>query len=163
MAAIVVDASVMVALYVDEPLSSSAHAALLRSQEAGDDLHAPDLLLIECANAFWKRVGRKELDRDSAMAAIDAVSKLENLDLHPLDEQLVPPALSLAVAHSLTAYDAAYAALAVQLGGTVISGDSRFIKRAFQAGLPVTDVAGVDDWPEAPNPALERALRDSDR
>lgn len=97
------------------------------------------------------------------MAAIDAISKLEDLDLHPLDEQLVPPALSLATAHSLTAYDAAYAALAVQLGGTVISGDSRFIKRASQAGLPVRDVGGVGDWPEAPNPALERALRDSDR
>jgi len=136
-AAIVVDASVIVALYVDEPLSGPARAALLHSREAGDDFHAPDLLLIECANALWKRVGRGELDRDSAMSAIGAVSALEDLERHPLDEQLVPPALSLAIAHSLTAYDAAYAALAVQLGGTVISGDSRFVERASQAGLPV--------------------------
>lgn len=140
MTAIVVDASVMVALYVDEPLSTSARAALLRSREAGDDLHAPDLLLVECANALWKRVGRGELDRDSAMAAINALSILEDLDRHPLDEQLVPPALSLAMAHSLTAYDAVYAALAVQLGGTVISGDNRFVERASRAGLPVAAV-----------------------
>jgi predicted nucleic acid-binding protein len=140
MAAIVVDASVMVALYVEEPLSAPARAALLRSREAGDDLHAPDLLLIECANAFWKRVGRGELDRDSAMAAITALSTLEDLDRHPLDGRLVPPALSLAIAHSLTAYDAAYAALAVQLGGTVLSGDGRFVERASQAGLPVVAV-----------------------
>jgi predicted nucleic acid-binding protein len=140
-APIVVDASVMVALYVEEPLSAPARAALLRAREAGEDLHAPDLLLIECANAFWKRVGRGELDRDSAMTAIDALSTLEDLDRHPLDGQLVPPALSLAIAHSLTAYDAAYAALAVQLGGTVISGDGRFVERASQAGLPVTAVA----------------------
>lgn len=130
----------MVALYVNEPLSAAARAALLRAREAGDDLHAPDLLLIECANALWKRVGRGELDRDSAMTAINAVSSLEDLDRHPLDEQLVPPALSLAMAHSLTAYDAAYAALAVQLGGTVISGDARFVERASRAGLPVTAV-----------------------
>lgn len=141
MAAVVVDASVMVALYVDEPLSASARAALLHFREAGDDLHAPDLLLVECANALWKRVGRGELDRDSAMTAITELSTLEDLDRHPLDDQLVPQALSLAITHSLTAYDAAYAALAVQLGGTVVSGDDRFVKRASQAGLPVTAVA----------------------
>ncbi|HEX7245803.1 MAG TPA: type II toxin-antitoxin system VapC family toxin [Solirubrobacterales bacterium] len=140
MAAIVVDASVMVALYIEEPLSAPARAALLHSREAGDDLHAPDLLLIECANAFWKRVGRGELDRDSAMTAITALSTLEDLDRHPMDGQLVPPSLSLAIAHSLTAYDAAYAALAVQLGGTVLSGDGRFVERASRAGLPVVAV-----------------------
>jgi predicted nucleic acid-binding protein len=140
-AAIVVDASVMVALYVDEPLSAAARAALLHSREAGDDLHAPDLLLIECANAFWKRVGRGDLGSDAATVAINALSNLEDLVRHPLDEQLVPPALSLAIAHSLTAYDAAYAALAVRLEGTVITGDARFVKRASQAGLPVTAVA----------------------
>jgi len=131
----------MVALYVEEPLSAPARAALLRAREAGDDLHAPDLLLIECANAFWKRVGRGELDRDSAMTAITELSSLEDLDCHPLDGQLVPPALSLAIAHSLTAYDAAYAALAVQLGGTVLSGDRRFVERASRAGLPVVAIA----------------------
>lgn len=141
MAVIVVDASVMVALYVEEPLSTPARAALLRSREAGDELHAPDLLLIECANAFWKRVGRGELDRDSAMTAITELSSLEDLDCHPLDGQLAPPALSLAIAHSLTAYDAAYVALAVQLGGTVLSGDRRFVERASQAGLPVVAIA----------------------
>lgn len=140
MAPVVVDATVMVALYVDEPLSAPARAALLNSREAGNDLHAPDLLLIECANALWKRVGRDELDRDSAMTAITELSMLEDLDRHPLDGQLVRPALSLAIAHSLTAYDAAYAALAVQLGGTVISGDIRFVERASQAGLPVSSV-----------------------
>jgi len=141
-AAIVVDASVMVALYVEESLSSPARAALLRAREAGDQLHAPDLLLIECANAFWKRVGRGELDRASALSAINSLSSLEELDRHPLDRQLASPALSLAIAHSLTAYDAAYAALAVQLGGTVISGDRRFVRRASEAGLPVILLAG---------------------
>ena len=70
MAAIVLDASVMVALHVEEPLSGAARAALVRSRESGDEIHAPDQLLIECANALWKRVDRGELDRDSAMIAI---------------------------------------------------------------------------------------------
>jgi predicted nucleic acid-binding protein len=74
------------------------------------------------------------------MAAIGALASLEDLDCHPLDAQLTPPAPSLANAHSLTAYDAAYAALAVQLGGTVVSGDGRFVERASKAGLPVVPV-----------------------
>jgi predicted nucleic acid-binding protein len=140
-AAIVIDASVMVALYVEEPLSDAARSTLIRLREEGADLHAPDLLLIECANALWKRVRRDELDRDSAMTAIGELSKLEDLELHPLNERLVPPALSLAIAHSLTAYDATYAALAVQLGGVVVSGDQRFVERATKHGLPVVEAA----------------------
>lgn len=130
----------MVALYVEEPLSAPARAALIHAREAGDELHVPDLLLVECANAFWKRVGRGELDRDSAMTAIGALSNLEDLNCHPLDGHLTPAALSLAITHSLTAYDAVYAALAVQLGGTAISGDRRFVKLASEAGLPVIAV-----------------------
>jgi predicted nucleic acid-binding protein len=142
-AAVVVDASIMVALYVEEALSEPARSALLRAREAGDELHAPDLILIECANALWKRAARGELDRASAMTAIGDLSSLEDVSFHPLDAQLTPPALSLAMAHSLTAYDAAYAALAVQLGGGVISGDKRFVERASEAGLPVAAVATI--------------------
>ena len=141
MATIVLDASVMVALYVEEPLSTAARAALVRCDEAGDDLHAPELLLIECANALWKRVGRGELGREEAMSAINQLSILDDLECHPLDGQLVGAALSLAIAHSLTAYDALYAALAVQLGAAVLSGDARFVEQAAKAGLPVVAVA----------------------
>src|SRR3954463_15891744 len=112
----------MVALYVEEPLSTAARAALLRAREEGDQLHAPDLLLVECANAFWKRVGRKELDRASAMTAISSLSSLEELDRHPLDRQLVPAALSLAIAHSLTAYAVPLPALGVSSGAPAFRG-----------------------------------------
>jgi predicted nucleic acid-binding protein len=141
MAALVIDASVVVALYVEEPLSEAARSVLTHSRNEGAELHAPDLLLIECANAFWKRVRRDELDRESAMTAIAALSRLEELKLHPMDERLVPPALSLAIAHSLTAYDAAYAALAIQLGGFVVSGDRRFVEQGVEQGLPVVKAA----------------------
>jgi len=122
-------------------MSAPARAALLHARDAGHDLHAPDLILIESANALWKRVGRGELDRDSAMAALGALSNLDDLERHPLDAPLAMPALSLAIAHSLTACDALYAALAVQLGGNVISGDRRFVEQATEAGLPVSAIA----------------------
>ena len=140
MSAIVVDASVVAALFLDDPFSKAAQATLARTQANDDDLHAPDLLLIECANAFWKRVHRGELDRASAMTAMGELARLEGLELHPMNHHLVPPALSIAIAHSITAYDAAYAALAVQLGGFVITADARFVERAAEAGLPVVAV-----------------------
>ena len=95
MAEIVVDASVIVALYVEEPLSLAAEATLTRARDEGAGLHAPDLLLIECANAFWKRVQRGELDRASAMTAIAEVSRLKQLELHPLDAPPSSPRLFL--------------------------------------------------------------------
>lgn len=133
------------ALFVDEPLLASARASLLRSREAGDELHAPDLLLAECANTLWKRVARGELDRDSAITAIDALAGLGDLERHPLNGHLVASALSLAIAHTLTVYDAIYAALAIQLGGTVITGDKRFIEHATGAGLPVKAADAVHE------------------
>jgi predicted nucleic acid-binding protein len=138
--AIVVDASVAAALFLDDPFSKAAQATFARAQANDDDLHAPDLLLIECASALWKRVYRGELDRASAMTAMGELARLEGLELHPMNHQVVPPALSIAIAHSITVYDAAYAALAVQLGGFVVTADGRFVDRAGEAGLPVAPI-----------------------
>ncbi|MCO5314822.1 MAG: type II toxin-antitoxin system VapC family toxin [Solirubrobacterales bacterium] len=138
MTRIVLDASVITALYIEEELSLPARDEIVRHREAGDEFHAPDLLLIECANALWKRVGRGELERASAMTAIEALAEVDDFAFHPMDAQLVPAALSLAVTHSMTAYDAAYGALALRLGGTLVTGDRRLAGSAGMAGIPVT-------------------------
>ena len=142
MGPVVLDASVIAALYVEEPLSEAAQAVLFEARVNGTELHAPDLLLVECANALWKRVRRDELSAGSAMAAINDLARLADLRIHPIDARLIPPALSLAMAHGLTAYDAVYVALAVAIGGTVVSGDQRLVAKARERGLPVAAVLG---------------------
>jgi predicted nucleic acid-binding protein len=57
--AYVLDASMLAALYVDDPATKQSEAALQRIQN--DELHAPDFVVLEVANVLWKRVRREEL------------------------------------------------------------------------------------------------------
>jgi len=51
----VLDASVALKWFLPEPLSSSAERLLNGFLKSKLNLHAPDLLLLETANALWKR------------------------------------------------------------------------------------------------------------
>lgn len=61
--ALVIDASVAVKWLIEE--DGTAEALALR----GRKLIAPDLLIAECANIFWKRVQRGELSKEEALLA----------------------------------------------------------------------------------------------
>lgn len=138
----VVDASVLVALYVEEDASRAAKDALAADARGDVDLHAPELLTVEVANALWSRVRRGDLDAVDAMGAIRRVTASTDIELHPL-HPLAPQALALALAHGLTSYDASYVACAVEVGGVVLTADRRLAKVAAEQGLPV---ASLDTW-----------------
>jgi predicted nucleic acid-binding protein len=138
----VLDASVLAAVYVDDPSSPASGALLERLVGQRAELHAPDLALLEVANVLWKRVRRGELVAADAMSAIADLS-VAAIRLHPAG-LLVRSALGLALAHRLTVYDAAYVALATRVGGVVVSNDSNLCRRAAEAGLPVAAPADVE-------------------
>jgi len=133
MAAYVLDASVLAALYVDDPATEQSEAALARVE--GDELHAPDFVVLEVANVLWKRVRREELHAEDAMAAIADLSAA-SIQFHPIGG-LVAQSLGLALAHGFTAYDATYVALATRVGGIVMTNDGGMRQRGIEAGLPV--------------------------
>jgi predicted nucleic acid-binding protein len=141
-AAFVLDASVLAALYVDDPASDESEAFLARLERAGGDVHAPELVLLEVANVLWKRVRAGQLDPADAMTAIADLSSA-SIRLHPAPS-IVRSALALAMAHGLSAYDAAYCAVATRVGATVITHDADLRRRAAAAGIPV---AGPTDRP----------------
>lgn len=133
MAAYVLDASVLAALYVDDPATEQSEAALARVE--GDELHAPDFVMLEVANVLWKRVRREELHAQDAMAAITDLSAA-SIQYHPI-AGLIAQSLALALAHGFTAYDATYVALATRVGGIVLTNDGGMRRRGIEAGLPV--------------------------
>jgi len=133
MARYVLDASVLAALYLEDPASDPSAAAVARIDD--EELHAPDFVLLEVANVLWKRVRRGQIQAGAALAAIED-TPIASLRLHPT-EQLVPQALALALAHGFTAYDALYVALATRVGGTVVTNDGGMRQRGIEAGLPV--------------------------
>lgn len=133
MAPYVLDASVLAALYLEDPVADPSAAAVARID--GEELHAPDFVLLEVANVLWKRVRRGQIQAEDALAALGS-TPVAMLQLHRTEE-LVPQALALALAHGFTAYDALYVALATRVGGTVVTNDGGMRQRGIEAGLPV--------------------------
>ena len=140
--AYVVDASVGIKLFVEEELSDAAHAlfALLK-HERPVRLVVPDLFYIECTNILWKYHQRFGLSRADAEVAVD---QLGQLLLHSTPTAaLTADALSLAITHGITAYDAAYIALAQRLAIPLVTADAALMRKL--AGAPF-DLRWLGAW-----------------
>jgi predicted nucleic acid-binding protein len=115
---LVVDASVAIKWVLYEPDRDLAYALFERN------LLAPDLMLIECANAFRSRVARGSLPADEVQLAWSTICEAP-VRISPavgfLDEAL---ALGLAIGHPV--YDCVYLALAIASGTRVVTADRRF-------------------------------------
>ena len=120
----VVDASVALKWFFPE--EGSAEARNLASQ----DLHAPDLLLVESANVLWRKVRVGDVTPSFARQACRALSG-SPVTLHPTTPELTLHALELAVQLDHSIYDCLYLALALDLGAeALITADDRFLRAA---------------------------------
>lgn len=118
----VVDASVAVKWLVEE--EGTSEALLLRRNAR---LLAPEQLVAECANVFWKKYQRKELTREQAVMA---AKLLQGADIEFLPMRgMLEPATRLAIEIDSPAYDCVYIALAVQNDCKFITADDRFLQR----------------------------------
>jgi predicted nucleic acid-binding protein len=118
---LVVDSSVAVKWFLSEAEQSVdvALAVLDRHLDGEVALIAPDIIVLEVINALARR-GVSESDLGAA-----ARSLLElHVELVPVSE-LVIEAATLASEHGMTAYDAAFAALAVREGIALLTADRR--------------------------------------
>jgi len=126
-AACVVDASVAIKLFLIEDYMAEVQAYFLR---AGDDveLHAPDLLPIECSNILWKQVQRTGYA--PAQAQRDLADLLSLNEVHWVSTgTLLPQALEIAMLHAITSYDACYVALADRLQMPLLTADNRLANK----------------------------------
>ena len=119
----VVDASVAVKWVVPEALSEHADR-LLGSDE---DLMAPELMLIEAANALWKKQHRRELSPSEALNALEIVleSGVVTFPMRPLMSR----ALAIAGRLGHPVYDCVYIALAERQRATLVTADERMLRR----------------------------------
>jgi predicted nucleic acid-binding protein len=101
---VVVDASALVHLLADD----DEVGEWVREQIAGLDLHAPELVLFETANVL------RQHERDGLLSADMAALALADLVALPIELCSFAPLAERVweLRHNLTAYDAAYVALA---------------------------------------------------
>lgn len=124
----VVDASVVIKWFIPEKFSTEA----LRIHSGGTPLHAPAFLDIEVANIAWKKLRRGEITRPNADFIL-AQRLVLPLTRHP-DDALIVPAFDIADQTQRTVYDCLYLALAVRLGGQMVTADAKLVNSL--AGTP---------------------------
>ncbi len=129
---LVVDASVVIKWYLEEPLWSEArHLA-----ERADELHAPDLLIAEVGNVVWKRCLRDDIEPRQAAGILHSITNLP-IRLHP-SRGLAMEALRIALRLHHPLYDALYLACAERLGSLLVTADARLL-----GALRDSDLAGL--------------------
>jgi predicted nucleic acid-binding protein len=116
----VVDASVVIKWFLPEPDSEAAR----RLRRADHECSAPDLLLLEVLNAFWKHVVRGNLDLTTAREAVDALS-VAPIRVKGADS-LFTEAFRLAMETRRSVYDCTYLAMAIQEDCRLVTADRRF-------------------------------------
>lgn len=122
----VVDASVVMKLFISEEQSSQAIALFGQlAQTEGMKLYAPDLLYIECANVFCKYTERYGYPRERASKNL---RRLALLSLRWVSVyELFSDAYTLAIDRSITAYDACYLLLSHKLKVSFITADKKLL------------------------------------
>jgi predicted nucleic acid-binding protein len=131
---LVVDASVVVSLFVREPLSPAAEA-LVFDLRGRPPLIAPDMLSIETAAALTRRVRRGETPRGDAAPAMAQLPRL-GIRLHAF-APLLDSALELALAHRHALPDCLYLALARREGAGLVTFDERLAALAERLRIPL--------------------------
>ena len=120
--------------------ASAALSALLndgpaRRSLAREQLHAPHLIDSEVASGLRRRVAGQQLSAAAGWAALNVLRRLgmTRYPTFPVLERV------WGLRQNLSAYDAAYVALAEELGCTLLTADAR-LSRASGIRCPITVV-----------------------
>lgn len=115
---IVVDASVIIEILLRTPAAPALDRRLF---DRGDSLHAPHLLDVEVAQVLRRYARTGVMDGERGRAALEV---LADLPLRRYPQHLLLPRI-WALRDNLTAYDAAYVALAEAVDAPLVTRDQR--------------------------------------
>ncbi len=115
---IVIDASIAIELILQTQVGSRVSTRVFAS---GETRHAPQLIDLEVAQVLRRFVARREIDAKRGRVALEDLGRLA---LHRYDHDALLPRV-WTLRDNLTAYDAAYVALAEALGAPMFTRDRR--------------------------------------
>ena len=114
---IVLDASAALELLLNAPLAESVASRVFAD---GESLHAPHLIDLEVAQVLRRFVRRGEID---APRALQAFADLDDLGVVRYPHRMLIERV-WSMRDDATAYDAAYLALSLELGATLLTCDA---------------------------------------
>lgn len=112
--------------------ASDARESRLREAIAGDHVVAPSIFMLECVNVMVGFARRGDIRRDHVLAELEVLKTFTD------DTVDVPwqDVLQVSLDQNLAAYDAAYLALAIDLGATLATRDRALAAAAERVGVP---------------------------
>lgn len=125
---LVVDTSVAVKWFLDEPYASRALDVRRALEQGTYRLVIPDLALAEFANTIWKQVRRHGLEASHGELWVAAFLALP-MDVVPSHAVLVP-AFRIACTVGRAVYDALFLALSEEAGADMVTADEQLYQAA---------------------------------
>ena len=139
----VIDASVIIKLLVDEPLSDRADRLFEQLAENFESsFFVPDLLYIECANVLWKYTRRFGMTETEAKEKLEEIYSLAVVAI-PIVEHL-PKALEIAIKNEISVYDGCYIAVAVFVKAPLVTADDKLVAKMSVEKTPILSLAEID-------------------
>jgi predicted nucleic acid-binding protein len=131
---IVIDASVVLKWYLSDEEQGDMALDILESHASDRlSLHAPALLEFEVANGLAIARKRARVGDDDALKAMDGFAGL-GIGIYPL-LSLFPKVLFYCDKYDISAYDAAYVALADDLKAEFVTADKRLFNSTRELGF----------------------------
>jgi predicted nucleic acid-binding protein len=140
MSLFIVDASVGLKWFVPEIHDADAR----RLQDPAHQLHVPTLFDVEIGNILWKKFRRGELTRaeaDTRLAQLPGLPVARNPEA-----PLLTSAFDLAARTQRTVYDCLYLALAMHLGGRMVTADQK-LYNALNGTALASNICWIQDVP----------------
>ncbi len=106
-----------------------------------------EMAMSEVGNSVWKRVLKREITSDAALAVYQeftkAVTKDGLISLEPMDEELLNSSLKVAIEEGITFYDSSFIELGHKEGRGLITSDEKQ-RKIFKKRYPKLDIVYID-------------------
>jgi predicted nucleic acid-binding protein len=135
---IVLDASFLVKLVLEEEGSREARRLARSWAVNGESLVSVDLALPEALNAIWKHALKiQDLNREDAFDSVLDLLKIWSTIKVYSSTEIAEEAFNLALEENITVYDALYIQLAKTKRGSLATFDEKLSKIAEKHNIPI--------------------------
>ena len=130
---IVIDASLLAAIALNEPRQVAVRRAFRAWDEAGEHIDAPSLLHYELASALSKSVSRGATTTEAAGIAWRKLQILP-VTFHDMRDEVLEMVETASALQRRSSYDAAYLVLAKRLSAELFTLDGSLYRNASELG-----------------------------